>query len=81
MQTKWWLDSTTVRGALLASLSGVKQLLDLACLLKYGCVAISNDEINVIVDAVAGLFSMAGVLLVIYGRIKAVLPLRLQRKA
>jgi hypothetical protein len=75
--SKWWLDSTTIRGAILAAFAVIKQILDLACFLKWGCVAISDAEVNLIVNAALALVSAAGVVMVIVGRIKAVLPLRL----
>lgn len=73
---KWWLDSITVRGALLAALAVLKQVLDTACLLKFGCLVIQDAEMNTIVDGIVGLVSTIGLVMVIAGRWKAALALR-----
>lgn len=79
--TKWWLNSNTVRGALMAGVVVLKQALDLACLLKFGCPLVTDAEINAVVDAVVGLVGAAGVVLVIVNRWKSTRnPLRLARK-
>ena len=76
---KWWLNSTTVRGALLAGLAVLKQLLDAACLLKFGCLVIQDAEMNTIVDSIVGLVSTIGLVMVITGRWKAALALRWEK--
>jgi hypothetical protein len=73
---KWWLDSMTVRGGLLAAAAVLKQLLDVACLLSLGCLAIQDAELNAVVDAVVGLFSAVGIVMVVAGRWRAEIALR-----
>lgn len=65
MNDKWWLDSQTVRGALLTILPTV------ALVLKLTGVEVGSDELNTIVEAAASVAGMLGVLMAIAGRFKA----------
>jgi len=78
--TKWWLDSNTVRGALLAGVPVLKQVLSLACLMKLGCPLIEDAEIATVVDAIVALVGAMGVVLAISTRWKSTRsPLRFSK--
>ncbi len=74
MTDKWWLDSQTVRGALLTILPTV------ALVLKISGVEVGGDELNTIVEAAASVAGMLGVLMAIAGRFKAKQPLTFQKE-
>lgn len=61
---KWWLDSTTVRGALVA---GVPVII---MLLKAFGVSAGEEELGKVVDALTALVGAAGVVYAIIGRFK-----------
>lgn len=65
MNEKWWLNSQTVRGALLAILPTI------ALILKVAGVEVGDDELNTIVEAVVSVVGLFGVLMAIAGRFKA----------
>ena len=71
--TKWWLNSLTVRGGFMAGATVVTSILNILG------IKIGSDEVNAIADAVAALVSAIGILLVIYGRIRAEFSLRFQK--
>lgn len=79
--SKWWLNSNTVRGALMAGVVVLKQALDLVCLMKLGCNLIQDAEINAIVDAIVGVVGVVGVVMVIINRWRSTRsPLRFNRE-
>ncbi len=63
--TKWWLDSTTVQGALMTYVPSIVVVLGLLH------VQIGSGEINAIVNGIAGLMGLVGACMAIYGRFKA----------
>ena len=63
-QTQSWYTSTTLQGALIAIIGFVASMLKATLKIDV----ISNDEIN---SLVAGLFGVIGMVMVIWGRIKA----------
>lgn len=65
MDTKYWLDSTTVK-ATLAQIFPV-----LVLLLKALGIEILPGEADVIMQGIAGLVAMGGVIYAIYGRSQA----------
>lgn len=66
---KWWLDSQTVQGVLLASVPTVITLLHL-----FG-VPIGDSEAQAIVNGLTGVVGIAGAIMAILGRMKASQPL------
>lgn len=62
---KWWLDSLTVRGGLLAALPTLKMLFAL-----FG-LEIQDGEMQAIVDGLAGLAGLAGTAIILIGRWRA----------
>lgn len=74
MNEKWWLDSQTVRGALLTILPTV------ALVLKLAGVEVGSDELNTIVETAASVAGMLGVLMAIAGRFKANKPITFQKE-
>ena len=62
---KWYLNSTTIRGALVATLP------TLLLILRALGVSVESEEANTIIDALAGLAGAVSVVLVIVGRQKA----------
>jgi hypothetical protein len=62
---KWWLSSKTVQGVLLMIAPTIVAILNLFH------VQIGNDEMNVIVDGIAGLFGVFGAIYAIIGRLTA----------
>lgn len=65
MEKFWWINSNTVRGALLAALPVLKLILS-----SFG-VHFGDEEANTLVDGFSGLAGAAGVILVIARRTKA----------
>jgi len=63
--TKWWLDSQTVQGALLTYLPPIVMILGV-----FG-VKIGDAETQAIIQGVVGLVGAIGACLAIYGRFKA----------
>lgn len=62
IEPKWWMDSTTVRGALLTIAPTIVAILHLFS------IQILNDEITLIVEGLAGLAGLAGAVMAIVGR-------------
>lgn len=74
MNDKWWLDSQTVRGSLIAVLPTI------ALLLKVAGIEVGDGELNTIVEAVVSLVGLIGVLMAIAGRFKAKEPISFQKE-
>lgn len=64
-ETKWWMDSMTIRGALLTTLP------TLVAILKLFGVEIGEGEVNVIVEGLAGIAGLIGGVMAIVGRFRA----------
>ena len=65
MEQKWWLDSATIRGVLVATLP------TLALLLKAFGVEFGSEEQTAIVNGLVGLVGMAGAIYAVIGRFRA----------
>jgi len=65
VEEKWWLDSRTVRGTLLTVVP------TLLAVLKLFGVDVHNDEAQAVVEGIASLCGMLGVVLAISGRLRA----------
>lgn len=74
MNDKWWLDSQTVRGSLLAVLPTI------TLVLKLAGVDVADGELNTIVETIVSVLGMVGVLMAIAGRFKAKQPLTFQKE-
>lgn len=74
MNDKWWLDSQTVRGALLTVLPTI------TLFLKLAGIEVGNEELTTIVEALASVAGMLGVLMAIAGRFKADKPITFQKE-
>lgn len=61
---KWWLDSTTIRGTLVACVPVIIMLL------KVFGIDVGEGELGKVVDAVVALVGAAGVVYAIIGRFK-----------
>lgn len=69
MENKFWLDSQTVRASLVTVIPMI------ALILKAFHVEIGNDEQNSIIEGLAAVAGLVGVVHVIVGRFKATKPL------
>lgn len=67
MNSKWWLNSKTVRGALLTVIPTA------VLLLKAFGVEIGGDEQTVIVDGISNVVDALAALVGIYGAIRAII--------
>lgn len=65
MEQKWWLNSATIRGILVAVLPTI------AILLKAFGVDFGSDEQTAIINGVVGVIGMAGAIYAVIGRFKA----------
>lgn len=74
MNDKWWLDSQTVRGALLTVLPTITLILNLTG------IEVGNEELTTIVETLASVAGMLGVLMAIAGRFKANKPIAFQKE-
>ncbi len=63
--TKWWLNSTTVQGALMTYVPSVMVVLNILH------VQVGNGEVNAVVNGIAGIMGLIGACMAIYGRFKA----------
>ncbi len=63
--TKWWLDSTTVQGALMTYVPSVMVVLNILH------IQVGNGEVNALVSGIAGIMGLVGACMAIYGRFKA----------
>ena len=72
-ESKWWLNSTTIRYACLTTAPA------LVFVLKLFGVDISEGEIGAIVDAIVAIMSAIGVIGILIGRFKANKPLRIAK--
>lgn len=73
METKWWLDSSTVRASLVAFTAAIVPALRL-----FG-IDIGDGEVKSIVDGICGLITLMSVVWAIIGRFKADKPLTLKK--
>jgi uncharacterized protein (DUF697 family) len=74
MQSKWWLNSVTVRAALLSCLPTA------LLLAKAFGVEIAQEEAESVVDGLAAIIGMVSAVMVIYGRFTAKEPISLEKK-
>lgn len=65
MEQKWWLDSQTVKGALISIVPTV------VIFLKLFNVEVQNSEVDTIVSGLAGILGIIGTVTTIIGRFKA----------
>lgn len=73
MEQKWWLNSTTVRGILVAVLPTI------ALVLKAFGIEFQSEQMNSITDGIVAVVGMIGTIYAIVGRVKADKPLGLKR--
>lgn len=75
MTTKWWLSSTTVKGALVAVLPTI------VLILRGFGVDIAIGEQDQIVDGLVSIVGLFGTIYTIIGRFKATETLRVSRES
>lgn len=71
-EAKFWLDSKSVRGALVTTLPVI------ILLLKALGIEVGDGEQQVLVEGVTAIVGLLGTVMAIYGRVKASVALRLK---